>query len=114
MDAANAPPSFVAGITPDVRGRDGVPLFDLDRLGEQPSIERRDVAAADGELTAEVVSDLDALLVASSRFRVSRTTLEGADRIALIARLGAGYETIDLEACTEAGVAVTTAPDAVR
>src|SRR5262245_28003220 len=114
MDAASAPPSFVVGITPDVRGGDGAALFDLDRLGQEPSIERRDVVAADGELAAEVVSGLDALLIASSRFRVSRTTLEVADRIALIARLGAGYETIDLHACTEAGVVVTTAPDAVR
>lgn len=32
----------------------------------------------------------------------------------LIARFGAGYETIDLDACTLAGVAVTNTPDAVR
>ena len=106
--------TFLAGITPDARGSDGTLLFDLTPLRDAPSVECQDLNAPDGELNAEAVAGLDALIIASSRFRVSRETVEGVDRLALIARLGAGYETIDLDACTAAGVAVTTAPEAVR
>jgi phosphoglycerate dehydrogenase-like enzyme len=83
-------------------------------LEATPSVECRLLEVPDGELTAAALAGLDALIIASSRFRVSRDTVERTDHLALIARLGAGYETIDLDACTEAGVAVTTAPEAVR
>src|SRR3546814_6605053 len=35
-------------------------------------------------------------------------------RLAVIARMGVGYDTIDLDACTAADVALTITPDAVR
>src|SRR5262245_37461337 len=95
--------AFVAGITPDARAKDGRRLFDFGLLEVAPFIACRDLDAAEGELTPSVVSGLDALVLASSRFHVSRATIEGTDRLTLIARLGAGYETIDVEACTHAG-----------
>jgi phosphoglycerate dehydrogenase-like enzyme len=41
-------------------------------------------------------------------------TLDHTPDLQLIARFGAGYETIDLDACTRAGVVVTNTPDAIR
>jgi phosphoglycerate dehydrogenase-like enzyme len=41
-------------------------------------------------------------------------TLDHAPELKLVARFGAGYETIDLDACTRAGVVVTNTPDAIR
>jgi phosphoglycerate dehydrogenase-like enzyme len=41
-------------------------------------------------------------------------TLAAAPELKLIARFGAGYDTIDLDACTRAGVLVTNTPSAVR
>ncbi|MFF2030711.1 2-hydroxyacid dehydrogenase [Arthrobacter sp. NPDC058192] len=41
-------------------------------------------------------------------------TVDHAPDLRLIARFGAGYETIDLDACTRAGVVVTNTPDAIR
>jgi phosphoglycerate dehydrogenase-like enzyme len=41
-------------------------------------------------------------------------TLDHAPDLRLIARFGAGFETIDLESCTRAGVVVTNTPDAIR
>jgi len=41
-------------------------------------------------------------------------TLDHTPDLRLIARFGAGYETIDLDACTRAGVVVTNTPDAIR
>lgn len=40
--------------------------------------------------------------------------IEGAPQLRHIARFGAGYDTIDLEACSDAGVIVTNTPDAIR
>ena len=41
-------------------------------------------------------------------------TVDHAPDLRLIARFGAGYETIDLDACIRAGVVVTNTPDAIR
>jgi phosphoglycerate dehydrogenase-like enzyme len=41
-------------------------------------------------------------------------TLDHTPDLQLVARFGAGYETIDLDACTRAGVVVTNTPDAIR
>jgi D-3-phosphoglycerate dehydrogenase len=47
--------------------------------------------------------------------RVTPASLAGADRrLKLIARFGVGYDTIDVPACTAAGVLLTIAPDGVR
>src|SRR5262245_44583579 len=105
--------SFRVGITPDACDRSGRLLFDFGPLNASP-IGHVVLDVKEGELAPEAVSDLDAVVIASSRFLVSCKTVHRSDRLALIARLGAGYETIDVEACTEAGVAITTSPDAVR
>jgi phosphoglycerate dehydrogenase-like enzyme len=41
-------------------------------------------------------------------------TVDNAPDLRLVARFGAGYDTIDLAACTRAGVVVTNTPDAIR
>jgi D-3-phosphoglycerate dehydrogenase len=45
---------------------------------------------------------------------VSARTLEGADRLAIVARFGVGYDSVDVDACTRHGVLVTITPDGVR
>ena len=45
---------------------------------------------------------------------MTAATLVGADRLRLLARLGVGYDTVDVDACTEAGVLLTIAPDGIR
>lgn len=55
------------------------------------------------ELTAERVVSYDALILLSPR--VSSATVERADRLALIARFGVGYDNVDLEACADNGKA---------
>jgi phosphoglycerate dehydrogenase-like enzyme len=61
------------------------------------------------ELTPALVEAYDALLHFSVRVPASALT----DRLALIARHGVGLDMVDLDACTEAGVAVTITPDAI-
>jgi D-3-phosphoglycerate dehydrogenase len=64
------------------------------------------------ELRADQVRGYDALLVLTPR--ITTATLEGADSLAIVARFGVGYDTVDVEACTKNGVLVTITPDGVR
>jgi phosphoglycerate dehydrogenase-like enzyme len=46
--------------------------------------------------------------------KITRENLAGADRLALITNMGIGFENVDLPACTERGVALSLAVDAIR
>ena len=64
-------------------------------------------------LEAEDLAALHALVHFSGN-RVTRRSLESADELLLIARLGVGCDAIDLDACTDRGILVSIAPEAVR
>jgi phosphoglycerate dehydrogenase-like enzyme len=64
------------------------------------------------ELSAGDVAGYDALLVLSPR--ITAATLTDAERLAVLARFGVGYDSVDVDACTEHGVALTITPDGVR
>jgi phosphoglycerate dehydrogenase-like enzyme len=108
--------TFRVGITPDVLGSNGEPIFGREVLGlldadgitweymtQEPS----------GALTPAQAARYDA--VCAMLTRVTPASLAGPDRrLKLIARFGVGYDTIDVPACTAAGVLLTIAPDGVR
>lgn len=108
--------SFRVGITRDFLGEDGrlgfgdidIGLGLLDGAGLTPEFLPEGAA----ELTPSHVAGFDALLVLAPR--VTRRTLEGADRLAVVARFGVGYDSVDVDACTDNGIAVTITPDGVR
>src|SRR5262245_53386625 len=106
---------FRVGITRDFLKPDGTIGFGdigLGLLDEAPGV-RRDFLAEDArERRPDEVRGLDALLVLGPR--VTRSTLEGADRLAIVARFGVGYDNVDVEGCTQAGVLLTITPDGVR
>ncbi|GAA5136213.1 hydroxyacid dehydrogenase [Pseudonocardia adelaidensis] len=58
----------------------------------------------------EVAGRVDAVLLRSAR--MDRARIEAAPRLRIIARHGAGYDTVDLAAARERGVAVTVTADA--
>jgi phosphoglycerate dehydrogenase-like enzyme len=64
------------------------------------------------ELRPVDIEGYDALLVFSPA--ITARSLAGAERVTLLARLGVGYDRIDVDACTERGVMLTIAPDGVR
>jgi phosphoglycerate dehydrogenase-like enzyme len=103
--------SFRVGVTRDIRQEDGTPTLDMSLLDE---------AGLGWEYLAEDVrvfgaGDLagyDALVCFMPR--VPREAIESADRLRIVARLGVGYDSVDVDACTEHGVLVTITPDGVR
>ena len=106
---------FRVGITRDFLKPDGTIGFgDIGlRLLEADSwIEWEFLAEDTRELRADQVCDYDALLVLGAR--VTAATLAGADRLAIVARFGVGYDSVDVAACTDAAVLLTITPDGVR
>jgi phosphoglycerate dehydrogenase-like enzyme len=103
------------GITADVLNASGVPIFgnDVLRLLDDPAMEWEYMEPASQELSGQQVARYDA--ICAMALKVTPESLSGNDRrLKLIARFGVGYDTIDLPACTRAGVMLTIAPDGVR
>jgi phosphoglycerate dehydrogenase-like enzyme len=102
------------GLTRDFLREDGNLAFDigLDALDGHPEIAWEILPKSAPEVPGEDVRDYDALLVLAPK--VTAQTLAGADRLAIIARFGVGYDSVDVDACTRQGVALTITPDGVR
>lgn len=107
---------FLVGITPDVINSKGELDWggvSLDLLDEAPGIEYRFIRENKPVLSADQVSDLDAILSFGSGYS-SDTFSDPHMRLSLIARFGVGYDRIDVSAATAAGVMLTITPDGVR
>lgn len=102
-------------VTPDALNRDGTSVHGdlrLERLSDH-GIEHILLPSVSPEITCEELGDADAALV-MAHTRFTAQVIDNAPRLRHIARFGAGYDTIDIEACTRNGVIVTNTPDAVR
>jgi len=99
---------FRVGLTRDLQAFGDVGLELLDGL-EQTVV---DVGGEGTAVSADDIRDIDALLLLSPR--VTAATVAGAQRLKLIARFGVGYDNVDVDACTSAGVLLTITPDGVR
>ncbi|EDP63790.1 Predicted dehydrogenase [alpha proteobacterium BAL199] len=105
--------AFRVGLSADFTRADGKPTF--------PSYDLSPLAADGAELvplakaavlSAEQVAGFDAIVLLGERMVAHSFPTDG--RLALIARMGVGYDTIDTDACTAHDVALTITPDAVR
>ncbi len=106
---------FRVGVTRDFLKPDGTLGFgdiNLGLLDANPQIAWEFLAENTTELRPDQVRDYDALLVLSPR--ISAATLAESERLAIVARFGVGYDTVDVAACTRAGAILTITPDGVR
>lgn len=105
---------FKVGLTRDFLNADGKLSFDigLEVVHPHPEIEWNYLPEDTPELRSEHVRSCDALLVLVPK--VTAHTLENNDNLAIVARFGVGYDSVDVDACTRCGVAVTITPDGVR
>lgn len=65
-----------------------------------------------GPLLPEHLAGIDAFVMLGGR--VNEASLVGHDRLAVIARWGVGYDTVDIDACARSGVVVANAPEGVK
>lgn len=56
----------------------------------------------------KAVKDVDAIIVRSDK--VTREVIQNADNLKVVVRAGAGYDNLDLEACTDKGVVAMNTP----
>lgn len=106
---------FRVGFTRDFFAPDGSPAFKqmgFDLLEGREGVEWDVIPHTTSRLTPEAIANYDALAVLVGV--IDAETLANAPRLAIIARYGVGYDSIDVPACTANGVILTITPEAVR
>ena len=98
-----------AFIKPD--GTPTYPDFDLEPLRDTPGLDVQSVPLGT-ECAPDALEGFDALILLMARF--TRASVPRDRRLRIIARFGVGYDAVDLEACTDAGIALTITPSGVR
>jgi len=107
--------AFRVALSSDFKKSDGsptYPMFDLKPLQNNPEIEVAYVDAVDGRMTSDSMADFDALILLAATFDANSIPKNG--RLSLVARFGVGYDNVDVDACTTAGIGVVITPDGVR
>jgi len=87
------------------------PHFDLSPLESDGRFAVTQLANG-ATLAAHDLRELDGLILAGEA--LPQDALVDQERLAVVARFGVGYDKVDVEACTQSGVALTTTPQAVR
>ncbi|HET7094789.1 MAG TPA: NAD(P)-dependent oxidoreductase, partial [Thermomicrobiales bacterium] len=106
---------FRIGLTRDFLDDNGKIRFGaigLELLDEAPGVEWGYLPENERALSPETIRGYDALWVLGSS--VTARSMEGADRLAIVARYGVGYDTVDVDALTRRGVILTITPEGVR
>src|SRR5580704_2659707 len=105
---------FRIGFSADFCDQQRQPVFPdigLSLFEGVPRIAHEFVAEYRDEYSAQQLSDYDVLI--SLKPRVTVQSLAGISRLCAIGRCGVGYDNVDLEACTEHGIAVFITPAGV-
>lgn len=105
---------FRIGVSASLLGKgEGAPFptYDVTWMHDDPDIE---VVAlpAESPLPSQALAELDAAILLGER--ISAESLAGSKRLSLFCRMGVGYDTLDIPACSAADVAVTITPPGVR
>jgi D-3-phosphoglycerate dehydrogenase len=93
-------------------GSQNLAEYGLDGLDEAEGIEWAFLDKNTPEITPEQAEPFDALI--HDAVSVPAAAVTGAGKLVLVAKWGAGYDSVDVEACTRAGVIATNAPDGTR
>jgi D-3-phosphoglycerate dehydrogenase len=102
----------VSGALLPARGQPApFPSYDVRWLDADPRIETVALPLAQ-PLPGETLAGLDAAILLGER--VTAEGLAGGRRLTLVARMGVGYDTLAVGACTAAEVAITITPPGVR
>ncbi len=105
---------FRVGFSADFLREDGAPAFPdigLDLLASTPGVSFSFLREYNSEFTAVQLAGFDVLI--SLKPRVTAKSLEDNTRLCAIGRCGVGYDNVDLQACTERGIAVYITPRGV-
>lgn len=107
--------TFEVALSGDFRLADGsaaYPSFDLGPLQSHPDVRVRYVDPVDGVMPGKDLEDVDALILLVPRFAAPSVPKSG--RLAVVARFGVGFDSVDVPLCTKNDIALVTTPDGVR
>jgi D-3-phosphoglycerate dehydrogenase len=105
---------FRVALSGDFKKPDGsaaFPDFDLAPLEQNPAVDYAYIQT-NGVITAKDLADFDALILLIPRIEPESFPADG--RLAIIARFGVGYDTVNVQACTDHDCALVITPDGVR
>src|SRR5262245_38054003 len=85
--------------------------FNLVPLKADPRIEVGYVPATEDILTASALAEYDALILYAYQMR--RSSLPESGRLGVVARFGVGYDSVDVDALADEGVATVITPGGV-
>lgn len=105
---------FRVALSADFRNADGSPTFrdfDLAPLMSDAGVEVL-FLEPESVLSSSQLEDIDALILLAHRFGQGSVPKSG--RLGVVARFGVGYDTVDVKACTDAGIALVITPESVR
>lgn len=106
--------AFRVALSGDFRKADGSPTFpdfDLTPLAQAKNVEMVFLDNA-SPIRGDQLEDFDALILLAHRF--DATSVPTSGRLAVVARFGVGYDTVDVAACTANDIALAITPDGVR
>jgi D-3-phosphoglycerate dehydrogenase len=108
---------FIVGIGSDfydVEGRSKLRALRESFLNVPESVKTVTLPVVSGPVfPPELLKDIDAVVMLGGG-RLTAESLAGNNRLVAVCRWGVGYDTVDLEACADAGIVVTNAPEGVR
>jgi D-3-phosphoglycerate dehydrogenase len=105
---------FRVALSGDFKKPDGEPAFpdfDLSPLDQNPAVEYQ-FLRTNGVIQAADLEGFDALILLIPRIEPESFPKDG--RLAIIARFGVGYDTVNVQTCTDNGCALVITPDGVR
>ncbi len=111
---AGSRPKFQIGLPSRLRQADGgtaFPGYDVAALADEGLAEFRDFTSK-AVLEAADLGGLDGVVLLGER--LGAEVVGANDWLVHVARMGVGFDTVDVAACTAHDVVVTTTPDAVR
>jgi phosphoglycerate dehydrogenase-like enzyme len=106
--------TFRVGLSADFCDENGKPVFPdigLSLLDRVPRVSHQFLPEYKAEYTPDQLAGFDVLI--SLKPKVTAKSLQGLSRLCAIGRCGVGYDNVDLDACTEHGIAVFITPAGV-
>jgi phosphoglycerate dehydrogenase-like enzyme len=104
---------FRVALTRDLLTPDGELTLGLRELENEPQVSVEFLPEFSPEVTPEQLAGYDAVISFAPAY--TRRTMECPDlRLSVVARVGVGYDMLDLEALSESNILVTITPDGVR
>lgn len=103
---------FTVGLTRDFLSADGKLVYQDIGLGLLKGVAHRFLDRHEPTITPDLLKDVDAVISLTPKYTTASFT--GLERLTVLMRFGVGYDTVDVQACTDADVLLCITAGAVN